>query len=158
MSYSYGYRKIDGAQLDQVYFSGYLKLNKCKVIGATSVNGSLTLKESNINSLSLKGNLSIIESNVSGEVNVNGKLSAIKSVFEQAIILNSNRLKFTETKSRSITIKSDKMGLPQSIFLSHNSIVCGDIIFEGGNGMVHIEPGSDVQGEIHGGNIGYAHL
>lgn len=118
------------------------------------VNGRLISQYVNFQSnLMVNGNGSIDNTIISGKANFRGSVEAKESVFAKIIEILSNKAQFNNCKIDSILVKTLPRSVVQRIYLSNQSEITGDIIFEDGKGEVYCDKTSKIHGKIIGGKL-----
>ena len=118
------------------------------------INGRLISQYVNFQSdLTVSGNASIDNTTIAGKANFRGNLEAKESVLAKAVEILSNKARFDNCKIDSILVKTLPRSVVQRIYLSNQSEIAGDIIFEDGNGEVYCDKTSKIHGKIVGGKL-----
>lgn len=169
---SYGEVKIQEAQYDNLHHSGYLKLKQVQVAKRLHVTGRLKVDQSKVHQVRVNGQADFQESTLLGAVTIQGlgefeksvvkgplqltgMISAEESTFEQMITLRSQEMEFEDCTIAQINILPTETKEVQHLVLE-GSQVLGDVHFELGNGVVHLQNGGKILGQLTGGTISHS--
>ncbi len=150
---AFGLTSYGAITLDSLKSAGLLKLNGTSV-AALQVKGSLIAKDATIGSLEIFGEANLSNSTVEKTSSIFGTLQATHAIFLQPLTLQTRKATFTASKLDSIRIQSneDRKG-KQVLELRQGTEVNGPIVFESGNGEVHVSRNSHLFGPVTGGKI-----
>ncbi|MBS0656272.1 MAG: hypothetical protein JSR46_10880 [Verrucomicrobia bacterium] len=134
--------------------NGSLTLDGTRIKGLLEVNGKLDAQDATIGSIDVNGSVHLANCQVSGKTAVNGFFSATSSQFQDEITVSSQKVALNDSTAPSIVVRQIKW-LPgtQTVELSHNSKIAGNITFESGKGKVILSDGSIVSGSVIGGEV-----
>ncbi|MGE3320462.1 MAG: hypothetical protein AB7I18_14325 [Candidatus Berkiella sp.] len=152
-----------------LHHSGMLQLDDVKVADSTLVNGFLAAKHSQFHELTVNGQCALENTELLGPVSVNGQLllkhvnadapvtvfgflGARNAIFTQPVTVKSSNLDFIDSTLQSLTI-GDVQGNPTQTLNLTRTKVNGGITFESGNGIVKMDPASNIKGKVTGGTI-----
>lgn len=165
----FGSTSLKNTEFIDLHHSGALTLNHVKVDGSLIVNGKLEAKETKIHELTVNGNAKLKKVLLTGPVNINGHvetkesqfdgpftihghLEADSSRFNRPLQITSAQTDFEDCTVKEITIQKNQAKEPQEVKLKSTKVL-GDIRFESGNGIVHIDDKSTIEGKVIGGVI-----
>ena len=118
------------------------------------VNGRLISQYVDFQSdLAVNGNASIDNTTILGKANFRGSVEASESVLAKAVEILSDKAQFGHCKIDSILVKTLPRSVVQRIYLSNQSEITGDILFEDGKGEVYCDNTSKIHGKIVGGKL-----
>lgn len=121
--------------------------------GLTSVNGMLNAKNAEFNALHVNGSVEIDQCLVNDSSEIKGTLHASASKFLNSIEVYSNETKFFDSSVNGNLHINHSNHQKQIVYLSGNSEVSGDIIFDDGNGEVIVKGAAKISGKVVGGNL-----
>lgn len=133
--------------------NGVVSLNGSTIIGATNINGVLIAEDANFSSMMINGAASLTRCTISTAASIKGTLFTSSTVFQSGLDIYSNRTRLIHTKIiGNLRIhQTDKK--KQVVYLGYNSVVDGNITFEGQQGNVILKGGSVINGRVIGGEI-----
>jgi cytoskeletal protein CcmA (bactofilin family) len=151
----YGPMTCTDGSVPSLSANGPLTVSGTIVQQGTEVNGSLTANKATFHDVTVNGDVSLNQSTVKGAVVVNGVLTAIKTTFAELVTLSTNASSFNDSQTKSILVQNSGDGVvsPQTITLSGNTIVTGDITFSGQDGLVNVGPNAKITGRVVGGKM-----
>jgi len=115
------------------------------------VHGNLSGNDIAItNNLIIDGALDCQTINVSGYTQIYGEMNVSGSTFND-IILTTQKSTITNSNAGNITIKAEQNHrAAQQLILKGDTIITGNIVFESGNGELHLDKEVTVKGQIYG--------
>lgn len=164
--------RLKGTQVtNQVLVTGSFKAENAKLNEAT-ITGSTEMNLSDVsNNMQVTGSTKSIDSKYHGPFVVTGKFSSVNDTFEQPVSITGQLDSESTTYKDKLSVTAKEIGFvgvnaadviihqssstnpKQSLYLRENTQITGNIIFEGGNGMVFLSGGSAVAGEIRGAEV-----
>lgn len=154
-------RIINGSyKISNTVISEKLKINGQAVLGENTVvtqplivNGQLIASGVTFEAeLFANGASTFTDSTLKDAAHLSGNVTASSSEMLKALVIYSQQAFFQNCKTKDITVRKLPYGKSSQLLdLKSNSTVNGDITFEGGNGKVHSDTTSNVEGVIHGG-------
>lgn len=137
--------------LDSLSATGSVCLNGTTVTGQTVITGSLRAVGASLNSLKVSDRAWLKDCIVTNGAEIGGRFGARNTRIQNGLTCSGRKVVLKGCTVDSITIKNcvGCNGL-QIVILQAGTIVTGDIVFEGGNGLVQISPDSHVDGTIIG--------
>lgn len=133
--------------------NGLVSVNGTTVAGGTNVNGMLNADDANFSSLNVNGSVMLFKCTVNNEAEIKGTLKATSSKFERSLDIFSNSIRLSNSKIRDNIHVHHTDNKMQEIYLTDNSEVGGDIIFDDGNGKVFVDASSNIKSKVIGGKI-----
>lgn len=117
-----------------------------------ATTGNFSAKDSTLNNLDITtGNADIKNSTLDGKINITTGFMTIKdSQLKQNAEFAAAWVNLKNTTTKGVVMSSDSTK-PLCLNLYDNTTVDGDITFSNGNGLIYVENGSKVTGNIHGG-------
>lgn len=140
-------------EINNLKGNGMVTINGTTVTGVTIVNGVLNATDCSLNTLDVNGTGSLMQCTINDNAEIKGSLSASSSKFEHGLNVHSNVTRFINSKVNDNLTIHHSGHKEQIVYLDNHSEVNGDIIFEDKNGKVIIRGGSEVKGNVHGGQI-----
>lgn len=129
--------------------------NGVVVVKQFITNGSLTAEnaifESNV---FINGNARLTNLLIKKQSYFSGNMSALSCLFQDIINLFVNESSFSNSEIETIKIPAfNNKKIIQKIYLTHNTIIHGDIIFDSGCGEVYIDNSTTIHGNIVGARV-----
>ena len=152
---SYQYTQIfENQDLDTILENGSVLISHTTVADSVSVNGSLLVKYSNLNTLQVSGEVKVENSTINLVTTVNGALNGQQTIFDGLVSVASEKTIFKNCELNRVTIRAIS-GKPvtQVLELSGNTTVKGDIIFEMRDGVVTTTKDVTILGNIVNGVV-----
>ncbi len=151
----YGPMTCSGGTTTSVHANGPLNMTDTIVEQATSVNGPFNADKAHLNSLTVNGPVALTSSVINGTTDINGPVSASKSTFDDTLTVAANSIMLANTKTADIIVKGGGDGVvsPQTIIITGNSIIDGDISFNEKDGLVQVGPNVKITGKVIGGEV-----
>lgn len=149
---AFGLTSYGAITLESLKSAGLLKLNGTSV-AALQVKGSLIAKDATIGSLEIFGEANLSNSTVEKTSSIFGTLQATHAKFLQPLTLQTRKATFTASKLDSIRVQPTESKGKQILELRQGTEVNGSIVFESGNGEVHISRNSHLFGSVTGGKV-----
>jgi hypothetical protein len=151
----YQYSQIfDNEHLESVSANGSVLISNSTVKNTVSVNGALSLKESNVGKVNVNGRVDADGSFVYAESMINGSLNAIGSKFGGIVSIASEKTVFKNCEIDGILVRKYGEKTPvQIVELLGDSVVREDIVFECSGGEVITSRDAIILGKIVGGSI-----
>lgn len=139
---------------DSLKGTGIVKLHGTSITNTLQVTGSLISQDAKIGTIDVSGEANLTNTTVKNGGTIIGSLQAVRSTFEKAITILTQKAVFTHTQLEGITVQKDAgFKGKQVIELKQNSVVHGPIHFESGKGEVILYPGCQALGPITGGKL-----
>ena len=151
----YGPMTCSGGTTTSVHANGPLNMTDTIVEQATSVNGPFTADKAHLNSLTVNGPVTLTSSVINGATDINGPVRASKSTFDDTLTVAANSIVLADAKTADIIVKGGGDGVvsPQTIVITGNSIIDGDISFNEKDGLVQVGPNVKITGKVMGAKI-----
>jgi hypothetical protein len=165
-----GNLKLTNSKLSNVEVMGSSHLYDNEFNGLVNANGLIDLKDNTFklpaefkgdvksqnnkfnDKLTIQGSLKDKESTFIGEIELMGKASFDSSTLQGILNIDSNEVKFTDSKVSAInftTMKDEVVAL----YLKKNTIVNGDIVFSNKKGKIMVDSTVQINGNVVGGEI-----
>jgi len=142
--------------LESLELLGTIKLNGTTVSKLLKVTGNLIANSAHLHEVEAEGDVKLNHSVLESQVRITGSLQADDSEFCQPLIFIGQKALFSKCKLAGITVRRDaSFRAKQVIELKNQTIIEGSIVFEGGNGVVFLFPGSKIHGSVTGGKLSY---
>ncbi len=140
---------------EELINTGKLNINDVRINGTLSVTGNLESSGSSIKDLNATGTIVLNNNdNISGDVDIVGKLTASNSRFEKQLLITSSIITLNNgTTTKNIYIRRNNGKKVDEYLYLNNSTVNGNITFESGRGKVVANSGSRINGSIIGGTL-----
>jgi hypothetical protein len=133
--------------------NGHLTLNGTTIQDDLTVNGSLVAENVMIEEMHVNGQVTLKGTHINGLAEINGYLRAENTDIRALLSLRSSKLDLFDSLTHGIIIKQSSDPRSAQVVNLNNTQVYGDIVFEGGNGLVVADEDSSVEGEVIGGKI-----
>lgn len=119
-----------------------------------TVNGQFFSKKTTFHSdVTVNGNASLEDTKIDGSARFKGQVTAKHSLLNSVEIL-SHRSFFDNCKLNNLVVQALKSSSRvQRIYLTNDTEIAGDLIFNAGNREVHCDALSSVHGKIIGGKL-----
>jgi|SRR5579859_7253753 len=131
--------------------SGTAKFSHRTFENPLTVSGALHAKKVTFADLTVSGAGHLRQCTVKGQSSIQGSLYALKTDFENRIVI-SGTATFDECTTHNIFVTKSYAHQPE-IHLTHGTIVNGSVSFEDSEGIVYTQGHSQVKGEVKGGKI-----
>lgn len=133
--------------------NGSVNLNGTVIKGPTSVNGMLKAKNAEFLTLNINGSVDVDKCLINKLAIIKGILHSVDSRFLNSIDIYSSEIKFVNSSINGNLHVYHTDNKYQRVYLSGDSEVIGDIIFDDGHGEIIILDSAKVGGKIIGGNL-----
>ncbi|MBI3508938.1 MAG: hypothetical protein HY069_04830 [Chlamydiia bacterium] len=141
-------------RIESIDAIGIVKLNGTHVMQAVQLQGSLIANDAQIDSFHVVGDANVSHCTVKKPSDVTGYIQAQKTLFQGDMLLTLQRAVFTHSTLQGVTIRPNPgFKSKQVLELRQHTVVQGPIVFESGNGEVHLFSGSKVLGGVTGGKV-----
>lgn len=167
----HGNLKLTNSKLNNAEIQGSNHLYNNDFIGYVSINGNTDLKENNftkelnimgdiksennkyINKLVINGNFKDKSSHFLADIRITGKANFEESELISNIDIDSNDIKFIESKANNIIFSNKEDLRIINLYLTKNTKIAGDIVFSNNKGKVHTDKTVVIEGNVTGGEI-----
>lgn len=151
---SYGQLNYGKETVQTIEGSGAIKLDSTTVTKVVQVNGSLEANYAEIKQMQVNGQVKLNKCIVEEKSFIAGLLIATQTRFLEEIRVASDETTFDSCSIKSLRImKSSDPSKKQMVYLKGQTKVSDSIIFESGNGLVKLDPESEMKVKIKGGKI-----
>lgn len=163
-----GNANITNASFKEVMIHGHLDAKNLRVGQCIVVNGHIEADGLIVKRLECKGSCSLRQGTVTESAIIYGSCHLIKTEVGK-VELTSEKGNFTDCTLENLTVKPNKGGWEflrwirsifgsvekdeQTIYLQGNTHVAGDIVFQGGHGIVRASNETEIDGTVIGGCI-----
>ena len=134
---------------------GTLNLQGTTVSGKTEVKGALTAKGAHLNILDVQGSANIDQTTIESNTYIQGLIVANRTSFLGSVVLTTcsyYQSTFNNSTIKEITVEKSLEGR-EIIHLNGDTIVQGNIVFKSGHGLVNIQSGCQILGQVIGATI-----
>ncbi len=140
--------------LESLDTSGRIMIDDTQILGDFSAKGSVCAQESTIKTVEVIGQLELKNCAIRGTTSIVGCLNADKTLFDDELIAESQKITFRSCSIHSIRIKKVEgyTGI-QIVDLKNGTQVFGPIIVESGAGEIWLSSDSEIAGQIEGAKI-----
>lgn len=136
-----------------VQVNGSSELINSTVKGQMNIDGGLNVEQGEFEALNVNGGVSLSQAHIKGEAVINGGLIARDTSFEKHLSVAAEKIEFDNVKLLSLHVQCvGKRAKMQQVLLKGNTLVKGDIVFDG-KGKVLMETGAKIQGTVKNGKI-----
>lgn len=145
---------LDGNNLKcaKLKANGSVTVKNIKVKSA-KINGSLSGSDVYVkHDLEIEGAVNMVDITVTGKTKVIGGLSVTKGDFGDIEVVNTTTY-LSHCKGKNILVKKIDSDKIQKLELSKGTIISGDVVFESGEGEVHLSNDSIIKGNVKGAKI-----
>ena len=150
-SSSYANTVCGAGTIDNVTANRNVAMHGTKVENTTHIQGQLSAKATELNSLKAYGNVTLLATKVLGDAEIYGYLRANETFFLGSLHLYSNEAELIDVSTKDISISSHEAGV--KIFIRAGSKVNGNINFIGSSGVVILGPNAEIVGSVIGGKV-----
>lgn len=149
------YKVKDTVVTEKLKINGEVVLGQGTVVNEMMIiNGILNAEGADFKRrLIVNGNASIKQSKFHENASFNGNLTVSDSEFLGYLYLHVQQSDYFNCRLNYIFAeKNPYTNAKEIIFLKNGSLVNGDVMFESGNGEIHLDANSQIKGKIYGGS------
>ncbi len=148
---AYGTLNFDNIIIDETLKVDGAANGKILACKAFHVNGALNVQNLKSSEAIVKGAFNGEDVVITGKTIIEGELNAKNSSF-QDIEIKSTKSSLDDSTAHNILVNPTK-NKPQKIILKGNTVISGDIVFEAGDGEVHVGDKVKIKGHVKGAKV-----